>query len=224
MTDQVEEHPEVEMAPEQTSEPKPTPTPPVQNRTMTIRFNRKVQPKQYETVDCGAEATFDVPDSYPMEKLATLVEDEYTKLRSAVYQQLGIAFTYDEGTRTLIEAFGPETTVVQAAAAPAQGNAFAGTGFQPAPTTPAAVQGSPFAAAAPAPAADAGPPPGWADLQANPGNWKDNRAAKRSEKSPDFIHLTAKKVDGQGKTRDVALWLNSQYDPCPPEIRQAMGI
>ena len=201
-----------------------TPMPPIPGKEMTLSFQRKIQPKQYESADCFASTKFTLPEDFPIDRLAELVEDEYMKLRSAVYQQLGVAFNLDETTRTLVEQF--EGTVVASTAAAPNANAFAGTGFQPAPTTPAAVQQqAPPPAAAPAFAGGqggggGGAEPGWAELMADPSQWQDVRASKRSEKSPDFKHLSAKKADG----KDVALWIDSQWKPAPPEVRAWLGI
>lgn len=206
----------IEMAPDETVTV--TPLPPIPGRAMTIGFERNIRPAEYESAKASASTTFVVPDDFPIDRLSELVENEFAQVRSAIYQQLGIAFTRDETTRVLVEAFPGSHQVAGAAQAP-NPSPFAGTPFTPAAVTPAAATAVPPAAPAPA-----GPKPGWNEMAANPLAWTDNRGSKQSERSPDFVHSTATYVDKNGKTQKVALWIESQYDPCPPAIRQQLGI
>jgi len=190
----------------------------ISDRTVTMSFSRKTQPKQYEAAEAFVSTKFTVPDDANLIDLEPVIQQEFMKIKSVVYNQLDLPFTYDEATTRVLEAFADSTVVAQ----PAPQQAFQGTNFSPAPVTPQAApqaQGG-FAQPAGGPqfaAPAAGAQPTWDDFMADTSQWQDKRASKTKPTQPDFVHTTIKNAKGYG----AGLWIN---DKTPMNVRQFLGL
>lgn len=86
----------------------------------TVIFNRKVQVRPYESAEAGIYLQFELPDmngdreGYG-KKVLEQIQDAFMQAKAAVFDELGIEFSVDEGgvVREVIrEAFGQVTEVV----------------------------------------------------------------------------------------------------------------
>jgi len=65
-----------------------------------------------------------------------------------------------------------------------------------------------------------GPQQQWESLLNEPANWRDVRGQKRGPNSPDYVHAWMKGSNG----KDIALWLNGNYNKPPQHILQALQM
>lgn len=178
---------------------------------------------QYESARAlvSVEETF--PGTMNPDDVANIVANQFLHAKSAVLNQLGIAFAQDE-LGILRESFGDVAVV---ASHPAAAGSVS-VARPPLRTVPAAAPVAPVTPLPqrPAPVAPAPPvrPPAaatgqhkpeddgyWAELMDNPGRWRDQRPAKASGAAkpgaPDFVSMDHK----EGRFFK-GLWLNSVPD------------
>lgn len=141
---------------------------------VTVGFERSVKIRDYETAK--ASVFIQVPTS-PGDNLDTIVDNlkpTFAAAKSTVFEQLGIPFEVDPTELVVFELLekhlgAVEVDVVSEVAATAPANVTTehkpASGGTPAPTTKDGL---------------------WAELEANPKRWFDNREDKKSANGPDF--------------------------------------
>jgi hypothetical protein len=194
--------------------------------SITSHYERKISDGDYGSIVASVFITEKFSGTVDAQALAEQAQSQFQVIKAEVLTQLGRPFEMDEATGMVIETF-PGTTVVAQKTAPAprrqatrsaavsaapepeeepyyEEDATEEQAPEPAPRRPAPARRA-AAPTRPAPARSSGndedPDGYWGDLMDNPGDW--SMPEKRSERSPDFQHLTRKKP---GTNYKVGLW------------------
>lgn len=169
----------------------------------TVTFSRKVKVRDYETAEAAVFLQFEVPaldsaDNFG-EVIISRISDAFMQAKTAVFDELGIEFSVDEGgvvREVLRNTFGPVTEVTAPAAQPRQVVAASRPAPQPAaaPAAPAASADGPPHDPATTDKAQQKANKAWAKarLATNPDEFWDNRDKKASGQykpgAADFKH------------------------------------
>jgi hypothetical protein len=197
------------------SEPEEEPT-----VSVTAHFERKITDGDYGSKVASIFITEKFSGTVDAEAIAEVAQSQFQVIKSEVFSQLGIEFEQDEETGRIVELF-PGTTVVESKKAKPAPRKQSARKAEPEPEEEELEEeeeeerprrAAPARKAAPRRASrddsDEDPDGHWQDLMDNPGNWEfiDD---KRSDRSPDFQHLTKKRP---GTNFKMGLWLNNAPD------------